>query len=85
MAVGLYDRLFFNIEEGEEKLKTIGKKREGNVEFQLSVLLSAVMRSIAFLAASCSGFMQIPIGSRESLVQYRDFPARLKCRTGQKP
>jgi hypothetical protein len=30
VAVGLYDRLFFNIEEGEEKLKTIGKKREEN-------------------------------------------------------
>jgi phosphoglycerol transferase MdoB-like AlkP superfamily enzyme len=43
VAVGLYDRLFFNIEEGEEKLKTIGKKREGNVEFQLSRLFSAVI------------------------------------------
>jgi hypothetical protein len=51
VAVGLYDRLSLNIEEGEEKLKTIGKKREWKGEFQHSVLFSALMtiaRDIVF-------------------------------------
>ena len=54
VAVGLYDRLFFNIEEGEEKLKTIRKKREVKGIFQLSILFTAAIFSIASLAASCS-------------------------------
>jgi len=73
--------LFLNIEEGEEKLKTIRKKREVKRLFQFSGFFSAVMRSMASLAASCSGFMQAQIGSRESLLQYRDCPAKRQCQT----
>ena len=55
MAVGLYELLFLNIEEGEEKLKINRKKREVTEGlFQFQALHPAVMRSIASLAASCS-------------------------------
>jgi len=47
--------VYINIEEGEEKLKRISKKRRiSALLFYLHSISSEVRRSIASLAASCS-------------------------------